>query len=116
LNDCSLTTCFNIDSKNSTVCSGNGKCISKDNCTCNSGWFSNDCSVISCFNIAANDPLVCSGNGTPNICVCNKGFFVNFQFVIQFRQIIQMFVHQKEIALLQIIVFVVKVIFSKNVK
>jgi hypothetical protein len=42
-NDCFVTKCYNINSNETNVCSGNGKCISPNNCTCISNYNSTDC-------------------------------------------------------------------------
>lgn len=76
--------CFNIpywDYLN--VCSGNGICISKDNCKCNYGYYGNNCqfknstSIWQCYGINYTNPLVCNSNGiciSQDNCICNYGY------------------------------------------
>jgi hypothetical protein len=35
--------CFGIDAKSQNVCSGSGKCVSRNNCVCDSGWAGYNC-------------------------------------------------------------------------
>lgn len=103
-------TCFGIPQTNSSVCSGNGICVSQDNCTCNrftkfiffslyhifliffsykssnSGWTGSQCNipvvipVTTCFGVSSTNPLVCSGHGQ---CIATGFFFRNFHILFQ---------------------------------
>eukprot|EP01080_Neovahlkampfia_damariscottae_P004934 gene4934-8531_t len=70
-------TCFGISSSDSNVCSGNGQCVSQDQCNCNSGYGGQKCGQIFCFGISNTDSSVCSGNGQctgPNTYQCNTNY------------------------------------------
>ena len=76
-NECS---CFGIDSSDPSVCSGNGTCISNDNCICDSGWEGDQCniSIYYCDGIIYSDPNVCNGHGdciSEDNCDCDTGYF-----------------------------------------
>jgi hypothetical protein len=69
--------CFGISDKNSSVCSGKGKCTNADTCSCDTGYGSPSCNTTSCFGTLATDPNICSGRGfcqSPNNCTCNQGY------------------------------------------
>jgi hypothetical protein len=71
--------CFENFSKETYVCSGHGKCISTDQCECNSTWGGMDCSIPKCFGIISTNSTVCSGNGlctSPNACVCKAWYWI----------------------------------------
>jgi hypothetical protein len=56
------------------ICSGNGVCVSKDICSCNTGYIGSNCETTYCYNNLSSDPNVCSGNGNCtsfNNCKCN---------------------------------------------
>ena len=66
----SVYSCFGVNFYESTVCSGHGNCVAKDNCTCFGNYGGDKCSTPVC---ADN----CNGQGTctgPNQCKCNDGF------------------------------------------
>ena len=59
------------------ICSGRGKCVNKDLCSCDEGFTGDECEYIICFGKNSSDPQVCSGFGTcisPNNCSCETGF------------------------------------------
>lgn len=65
--------CFGISSTASEVCSGNGLCVSKDTCFCNSKYIGNECNLRTYedyeinYNIEASR-LVCGGENKNGIC------------------------------------------------
>jgi hypothetical protein len=100
--NCTIPICFGLNASDPVVCSGNGTCISPDNCTCimgqtglecnetistdkednnatncTSGLAGENCTIPICFGMNASDIMVCSGNGSciePNNCSCYDGF------------------------------------------
>jgi hypothetical protein len=122
--------CFGFSSNETNVCSGNGKCVSPNNCKCNVGFFHENCQHPICFGFSSNETKVCSGNGnctSPNKCKCKEGFIkmiyenefhqinvnvkkvlfmkiVNIQFVLVFHQMKQTFALEMVIVLHLIIV------------
>src|SRR5690606_15928475 len=42
------------------ICSGNGKCVDKDLCSCNDGYTGNECQFPICFGKSSTDAQVCS--------------------------------------------------------
>src|SRR5690242_7252411 len=57
-------TCNRISTANSSVCSGNGRCVTQDYCICNPGYFGNNCEDYTCSLVLKSSPSSCSGNGT----------------------------------------------------
>ncbi|EFC41344.1 predicted protein [Naegleria gruberi] len=75
---CNYFTCFGIGSNINTTCSGKGKCIGIDTCSCISGAYGPDCSLRMCNGTLGNFSNVCSGHGScisTDICQCNAGFY-----------------------------------------
>jgi len=76
--NCAYPICYGILSTSLSVCSGNGNCISPDQCQCNSGYVGPTCGFPLCYGVPSNDTIsVCSGNGnctSPNQCQCNSGY------------------------------------------
>ncbi|KAG2388531.1 hypothetical protein C9374_000695 [Naegleria lovaniensis] len=73
----SNTTCNGIAHSNSAVCSGRGKCIGQNLCSCPTGVVGSDCQYYECFGKNETDTGVCNGNGKcggPNNCQCNDKF------------------------------------------
>nr|CAG4717792.1 unnamed protein product [Naegleria fowleri] len=73
----SNTTCNGIAYSNSAVCSGRGKCIGQDLCSCPAGVVGSSCQYYECFGKNETDTGVCNGNGKcvgPNNCQCNDKF------------------------------------------
>ncbi|EFC50530.1 predicted protein [Naegleria gruberi] len=71
------TSCFGVPYLNSSVCSGKGRCVDTDSCSCNQGFTGRNCQLPFCFNIDSSDRLVCSSNGEcvgVNKCNCKSGF------------------------------------------
>eukprot|EP01080_Neovahlkampfia_damariscottae_P001580 gene1580-12705_t len=71
--------CFNKNDTDPNVCSGNGKCISNDQCLCNEGYGDLNCNkTLVCNGISIkNATSLCYGNGKCNIkneCECFEGF------------------------------------------
>jgi len=55
------------------VCSGHGKCINWNQCSCDEGYSGPECQyseTVTCFGKDSTDPTVCSGHGT---CIANHG-------------------------------------------
>lgn len=78
---CSNLTNFETQSQACPVCSSScgsfGRCVAKDTCVCQPGYFGTTCQSFACAGRLPNDPLVCSGNGLclgPNQCQCNQGY------------------------------------------
>jgi hypothetical protein len=72
--------CFGISDKNSSVCSGKGKCTNADTCSCDTGYGSPSCNTTICFGTLATDPNVCSGRGScrgVDTCNCTLGYTGN---------------------------------------
>jgi hypothetical protein len=77
------TICYGYNTTDPSVCSGNGICISTDDCQCKEGYKGYTCNLFSCFGTQNDDIKVCSGNGicssigkiNTNIdsCKCNLG-------------------------------------------
>ena len=71
-------TCFGISSTDTKVCSGFGKCIGKDWCSCNDGHSGQKCEeAVSCFGKQSTDATVCGGRGicrTTDTCSCKDGY------------------------------------------
>ena len=44
----SVYTCFGVNFFESTVCSGHGNCVAKDNCTCFANYGGEKCSTSTC--------------------------------------------------------------------
>ncbi|EFC43523.1 predicted protein [Naegleria gruberi] len=71
--------CYGQSSSSSSVCSGHGKCISKNNCSCSVGYYGNKCNnLYVCDSLTQESPLVCSGRGncTANgSCTCQSEYY-----------------------------------------
>ncbi len=70
-------TCDGVSNKNSTVCSGNGACVTTDTCRCYDGYSGLDCSTANCFGTWSNETSVCSNHGAcvaANLCTCEIGY------------------------------------------
>eukprot|EP01080_Neovahlkampfia_damariscottae_P000588 gene588-8096_t len=70
-------SCFGKNSTSPDVCSGNGDCVSYNNCTCNQGYTGNNCQFTKCFGFDSSNEKICSGNGNctrPNYCECEDGY------------------------------------------
>ncbi|KAL9650069.1 hypothetical protein ABK040_016391 [Willaertia magna] len=73
-----LPTCDGKNHTDTTICSGKGKCVGYNSCTCNAGSYGQFCHLNRCFGIYSNQPNVCSGNGvceSNDKCKCNNGFY-----------------------------------------
>jgi hypothetical protein len=89
--NCQYFTCNGISDKNSTVCSGNGKCVNPNFCDCNNGYFGQNCELWTCGNVTRQrveflDPLGCTFKGDSgcnmrgicisyNKCSCTGGYY-----------------------------------------
>jgi hypothetical protein len=70
-------TCFGKQSSVAVQCSGNGLCISNDQCSCQSNFYGNECQFTTCFGINSTSNKACSGNGNCtdlDTCICNTNF------------------------------------------
>jgi hypothetical protein len=80
----SIINILGINSTTSNTCSGNGTCISPDNCSCLTGYYGSQCETYNCYGVIYNASSTCSSNGTcigPNRCLCQAGFYgSNCQF------------------------------------
>lgn len=83
--------CFGTIGSSSSVCSGQGKCVARDRCDCNTGFTGSKCETSApappldiitiqvhvCYGKSQFDPNVCSKNGNcvdNNKCHCKTGF------------------------------------------
>ncbi|EFC43896.1 hypothetical protein NAEGRDRAFT_49505 [Naegleria gruberi] len=78
-NDCKPKNplCFGIEKMNNRSCSGNGICLSTDNCICDSNYFGEKCQYWKCNHVAFNSTTVCSSHGScdaVNYCSCSDGY------------------------------------------
>ena len=72
--------CFGLNSTDSKVCGGHGKCTKNNSCFCNVNYQGTQCGNFTCFSIDSTNVTVCGGNGIcnlPNNCTCNAGFTGN---------------------------------------
>ncbi len=72
-----VRTCFGIRSDFASVCSGYGRCVGTDNCTCNEGRTGKSCEDWTCNGVSAKANNTCSGNGyclPTGVCGCQQGF------------------------------------------
>jgi hypothetical protein len=75
--NCQFSICYGISGSLNSVCSGNGECISPNNCQCNTGYTGYNCELSICYGFNQTSGNVCSGNGAcigPNNCECNSGY------------------------------------------
>ncbi|KAL0487371.1 serine/threonine-protein kinase/receptor [Acrasis kona] len=78
--ECERYTCAGIDYSNTSVCSGNGACISYDNCICKNENYtsSHGTCTTTCFGLNEFDNRVCSSRGVcVNLdqCKCRESTF-----------------------------------------
>ena len=71
------TICYGTKYSEQGVCSGNGKCIGMNSCSCSKGYTGDNCQYPICFSKPSNDATVCNGKGkctTPDTCSdCKDG-------------------------------------------
>ncbi|EFC37003.1 predicted protein [Naegleria gruberi] len=61
------------ESVSNQICSGNGKCIGTNTCSCELGYSGSDCEKISCYGLEMDHEYVCGGVGqcvSMNQCLC----------------------------------------------
>jgi hypothetical protein len=72
---------YSIAANDPTVCSGEGQCISLNNCSCNIGYTGPLCEdIFTCYGNPGNTLLACSGGGicsSNDTCVCLEGRYGN---------------------------------------
>ena len=70
--------CFGVSGGDSRVCSGHGKCLDTNVCSCQDGYTGTECQVPLCYGIPSTlTSSVCSGKGTckgQDTCECQSGF------------------------------------------
>ncbi len=76
---CGIKKCFGITGDDPTVCSGHGRCVGDDQCSCTGGYSGTQCTTPppTCYSIVSTDPQVCGGHGVcqaKDTCVCNQGY------------------------------------------
>ncbi|EFC45990.1 predicted protein [Naegleria gruberi] len=77
-------TCNGIDQTETSVCSGHGSCVSKDNCVCKQGWSGANCDTTiqapQCANQTLGINIPCSGHGTcaNGVCTCSPDFYGSY--------------------------------------
>ncbi|KAL0489840.1 tenascin-X [Acrasis kona] len=62
----------------SSICSGNGKCQSNNNCVCNNGYMGPNCASYMCGGIYNYNNSVCNGRGScvaSDNCICSSGYY-----------------------------------------
>ncbi|KAG2377997.1 hypothetical protein C9374_008619 [Naegleria lovaniensis] len=72
--------CNRILNSDTSVCSGNGKCITQDYCQCKPGYFGRYCEEWTCFGSLKSSSSVCSSQGTClglDQCNCTNGYTGN---------------------------------------
>ena len=70
-------SCNGVSASASNVCSGNGLCLSQDQCLCKPNIFGQYCEIVNCNGVLSNTTSVCSGNGICNVngtCSCYSGY------------------------------------------
>lgn len=77
---CSNLTMVESDTNACPACTnscGKGRCVGKNVCSCEPGYFGSQCQNFACSGRLPSDSAVCSGNGVctgPNTCQCNQGW------------------------------------------
>lgn len=70
-------TCFGINNRDESVCSGGGTCWDFNLCACDIGYFSDDCSVTTCNGTESKSSSVCNSQGRCvafDRCDCDHGY------------------------------------------